>query len=57
MTDHAHATTMDNAVHDLIATWAKAERAGNDGAIGEVLTDDFRLVGPLGFIQIGRAHV
>lgn len=60
MTDHAHATMMDNAVHDLIATWAKAERAGNDGAIGEVLTDDFRLVGPLGFIltkeQMGERY-
>jgi ketosteroid isomerase-like protein len=34
----------------LGARWAAAEQAGDTGALGEIAADDFRLVGPFGFV-------
>ncbi len=34
----------------LVNDWSAAERAGDDDAITNLLVDNFRLVGPLGFI-------
>lgn len=61
MADHPQtATATDNTPLDLIGIWANAERAGDDAAIADVLTDDFRLVGPLGFVltkeQMGERY-
>lgn len=39
-----------DAISALIADWAAAEGRGDDDAIAGLLVDDFRLVGPLGFI-------
>ena len=30
--------------------WAAAEAAGDAGALADLVTDDFRLVGPVGFV-------
>lgn len=44
----------------LVEVWADAERTGNDDAIADLLVEDFRLVGPLGFIltkeQMGERY-
>lgn len=44
------AQATDAALLGLVNEWAAAERAGDDDAIAHLLMDDFRLVGPLGFI-------
>jgi ketosteroid isomerase-like protein len=38
---------------DIVTTgqqWAAAEAAGDAGALADLVTDDFRLVGPVGFV-------
>lgn len=37
-------------LHELGARWAAAEVRGDDAALAELATDDFTLVGPLGFV-------
>jgi ketosteroid isomerase-like protein len=39
-------TTIDQ----LLTTWANAERAGDAHALGDLLTDDFVGIGPVGFV-------
>lgn len=57
--DTTNDTTTD-AILALVTQWADAERRGDDGAITALLVDDFRLVGPLGFIltrdQMGQRY-
>ncbi|GAA1662861.1 nuclear transport factor 2 family protein [Fodinicola feengrottensis] len=36
-------------IEEFLTTWAAAECAGDTTAIGQLLTDDFTAVGPLGF--------
>ncbi|WP_222853785.1 nuclear transport factor 2 family protein [Fodinicola acaciae] len=42
--------TTDAQLHALGETWAAAEVRGDTSALGELVTDDFTLVGPLGFV-------
>lgn len=37
-------------VLELVSRWAERERKGDTTALGELVTDDFRLIGPLGFV-------
>lgn len=37
-------------VLELVSRWSKSELKGDVAALGELVTDDFRLIGPLGFV-------
>lgn len=43
-------STTDNAVRDLGQRWVRAELHGDVAALDDMATEDFTLVGPLGFI-------
>jgi ketosteroid isomerase-like protein len=38
-----------NDIELLLSRWTAAERDGDTGALGDLLTDDFMAIGPLGF--------
>jgi uncharacterized protein (TIGR02246 family) len=40
---------MDDRIRSFLQQWAAAERAGDAAALGELLTEDFVGVGPVGF--------
>jgi len=44
------ATTPSEAVLDLGRRWAAAEQQGDTGTLDRLATEDFTLIGPLGFI-------
>ena len=46
-------TTTTDAVRQLGERWTHAEIAGDTAALAAMVTDDFRLIGPFGFI-LGR---
>jgi ketosteroid isomerase-like protein len=41
---------VEREIRELASSWAQAEVDSDVGALGELLTDDFRGVGPLGFV-------
>src|SRR5438046_1953533 len=41
---------MTGTIEAFLSHWARAERAGDAGALETLLTEDFAAVGPLGFI-------
>lgn len=41
---------MDDSIRAFLQQWAAAERAGDATALGELLTEDFVGVGPVGFV-------
>ncbi|MQY10448.1 hypothetical protein SRB5_05560 [Streptomyces sp. RB5] len=41
---------MDGQITEFARRWAAAELAGDVGALEELLTEDFRAVGPRGFV-------
>ncbi len=43
-------STTEDQVRALAEHWAQAERRGDVTALGALITDDFTLVGPLGFV-------
>jgi ketosteroid isomerase-like protein len=43
-------TTTADHLHELGARWVAAEIAGDADTLGSIVTDDFRLVGPFGFV-------
>lgn len=43
-------TTTTDAIHELGNRWVAAEVAGDTDALAAMVTDDFKLVGPYGFI-------
>ena len=43
-------TTTTDQIHDLGSRWVDAEVAGDVAALADMVTDDFRLVGPFGFV-------
>jgi ketosteroid isomerase-like protein len=51
ITSDEHIISMTRTeIEDLLARFAQAQQAANVDELSEVLTDDFKLVGPLGFI-------
>ncbi len=40
----------EEQVRDLSRRWATAQERGDVDALAETLSDDFQLVGPLGFV-------
>src|SRR5205823_6673713 len=46
----ARMTSDQHPVYDLGQRWAAAEQAGDVATLGALATDDFTLVGPLGFV-------
>jgi ketosteroid isomerase-like protein len=40
----------ETAIRDLERRWAEAETRGDIAALDELSTDDFRLIGPAGFV-------
>jgi len=50
MTTNDRNTDAEQQVRELGERWAEAERRGDAQALGVLLTDDFVLVGPLGFV-------
>jgi ketosteroid isomerase-like protein len=50
MTTHGQQTDAKEQVRQLGQQWADAEALGDTGTLGRLLTDDFVLVGPLGFM-------
>ncbi len=43
-------TTTTDQIHDLGARWVAAEIAADVDTLDTIVTDDFRLVGPFGFV-------
>jgi ketosteroid isomerase-like protein len=43
-------TTTEDLIRDLDRRWAQAEQEGDAAALDALSTDDFTLVGPLGFV-------
>jgi len=43
-------TTTTDQIHDLGSRWVDAEVAGDVAALADMVTEDFRLVGPFGFV-------
>src|SRR5262245_41250484 len=43
-------TTVHEQIRDLGDRWARAEEAGDVDTLAGVVTNDFRLVGPYGFV-------
>jgi ketosteroid isomerase-like protein len=43
-------TTTSDQIHDLGSRWVDAELAGDVPTLAEMVTEDFRLVGPFGFV-------
>jgi ketosteroid isomerase-like protein len=43
-------TTTDEQIRQLAHDWTQAEQRGDTGALEELTTSDFTLVGPLGFV-------
>ena len=43
-------TTTSDQIHDLGSRWVDAELAADVQALDTLATDDFRLVGPFGFV-------
>ena len=43
-------TTTTNQIHDVGARWVDAELTGDVETLDALATDDFRLVGPVGFV-------
>jgi ketosteroid isomerase-like protein len=43
-------STTTDQINELGARWVAAEIAGDTGALETIVTDDFRLVGPFGFV-------
>ena len=41
---------MTTDVHDLLDSWAGAERTGDASTLDDLLTDDFVGIGPVGFV-------
>ena len=46
--------TREEQVIDLLHTWARAELEGDVDAYADLLTEDFRAVGPVGFVLDAR---
>src|SRR6266487_4636921 len=46
----AETKEVEQQVRELAQRWADAERHADAGALDELLVDDFRAVGPLGFV-------
>ncbi|MGH3376434.1 MAG: hypothetical protein ACRDP6_17015 [Actinoallomurus sp.] len=42
--------TTEHRIRELGSRWAEAEQCGDVEALGALSTDDFTLVGPLGFV-------
>src|SRR5215831_15249924 len=43
-------TTVNDQIRQVGDRWARAEAAGDVDALAAIVTDDFRLVGPFGFV-------
>jgi ketosteroid isomerase-like protein len=42
--------TLDDQIREVGQRWARAETTGDIAALAELVTEDFRLVGPYGFV-------